>query len=79
MDEMRRLRTEDPMLWSVGKLAAKFECSRFLVQAATASVAHGKKELQKQVLEIVKSRWGVERRVAREDRALRRERWYKDA
>lgn len=79
VEEMRRLRAEDPMEWSVGKLAKKFDCSRMFVQTATSSVAQGKKELQQQVLEIVKSRWGTKRRVAREDRALRRERWYKDS
>lgn len=79
LEEMRRLRAEDPMTWSVGKLATKFDCSRMFVQTATSSVAHGKKELQQQVTDIVKSRWGTKRRVAREDRALRRERWYKDA
>lgn len=79
LEEMRSLRSEDPMTWSVGKLATKFDCSRMFVQTATSSVAHGKKEIQEKVTEIVKSRWGNKRRIAREDRALRRERWYKDA
>jgi hypothetical protein len=78
LDEMRRLRAEDPMTWSVGKLATKFDCSPLFVSAATSGYAPGKKELQQQVTDIVKSQWGTKRRIAREDRALRRERWYKD-
>lgn len=78
LEEMRRLRAEDPMKWSVGKLATKFDCSPLFVSAATSGLAPEKKELQQQVTDIVKSRWGPKRRIAREDRALRRERWYKD-
>lgn len=78
LDEMRRLRAEDPMEWSVGKLAKKYDCSPLFVSAATSGIAPEKKEMQQQVTDIVKSRWGTKRRVAREDRALRRERWYKD-
>ncbi len=45
----------------------------------TEGLAEGKKEQQKSVTETVRSRWGAKRRVAREDRAIRKERWYSDS
>lgn len=78
MEEMRRLRREDPIEWSAKKLAKKFDCSSLFVGFVTESIAKEKKEMQKQVAEVVKSRWGVKRRTAREDRALRKERWGRD-
>ena len=79
LDEMRRLRTEDPFEWSAKKLAKKFDCSVMFVSMATDGIAKESKELQERVTDIVKSRWGVKRRQAREDRQIRREQWYKDA
>jgi len=78
-EEMRRLRGEDPLAWSVKKLAKKFDCSGILVSLATEGLARKKQEMQKAVTEAVKSRWGAKRMVAREDRQLRREQWYRDA
>lgn len=78
-EEMRRLRKEDPMAWSCKKLAKKFDCSVILVSLATEGLAKKKQAMQMAVTEVIKSRWGTKRRVAREDRALRRERWYSDA
>ncbi|KAF7504625.1 hypothetical protein GJ744_002052 [Endocarpon pusillum] len=79
MEEMRRLRREDPIEWSANKLAKKFDTSSIFVAFVTEGIAKEKREQQKQVTEIVKSRWGVKRRTAREDRALRKERWGRDA
>jgi Mitochondrial ribosomal protein subunit L20 len=78
MEEMRRLRREDPTEWSAKKLAKKFDCSSLFVGFVTEGIAKDKIEQQKQVTEVVKSRWGVKRRTAREDRALRKERWGRD-
>jgi Mitochondrial ribosomal protein subunit L20 len=78
MEEMRRLRREDPIEWSAKKLAKKFQTSSLFVGIVTEGIAKDKKEQQKQVTDIVKSRWGVKRRTAREDRALRKERWGRD-
>ncbi len=78
MEEMRRLRREDPLEWSAKKLAKKFDTSSIFVGFVTEGIAKEKREQQKQVTEIVKSRWGVKRRTAREDRALRKERWGRD-
>lgn len=78
MNEMRRLRTEDPIEWSAKKLAKKFDCSGIFVGFVTEGIAKEKQKQQKQLTQVVKSRWGVKRRTAREDRALRRERWGRD-
>lgn len=77
--EMRRLREEDPLTWSMTKLAKKFDCSSFFVITATSGLSKEKKELQDKVTEAIKSRWGHQRRIAREDRQIRREQWYRDA
>ena len=73
--EMRRLRKEDPITWTVSKLAKKFECSGLFVSLATDGMAREKQLQQSKVLAAVKSRWGAKRRIAREDRAIRRETW----
>ena len=78
MEEMRRLRREDPIEWSAKKLAKKFDCSSLFVGFVTEGIAKEKQERQKQVTEVIKSNWGVKRRTAREDRALRKERWGRD-
>lgn len=79
VEEMRQLRKKDAATWSLSQLARKFDCSVMFVQTATAGLAPENKKMQQQVTEIVKSNWGTKRRIAREDRALRREKWYKDA
>jgi len=80
MEEMRALRKEDPVKWSASQLAKKFDCSSLFVSFVTEGIVlNSKKEQQKQVTQVVKSRWGTKRRVAREDRAIRKERWYRDA
>ncbi|KAK5942670.1 hypothetical protein PMZ80_005235 [Knufia obscura] len=77
-DEMRKLRGADPLTWSVKKLSKKFDCSGILVSMATEGLAKNKQAMQKAVTDVIKSRWGAKRTVAREDRQLRREQWYKD-
>ncbi|KAJ5819677.1 hypothetical protein N7474_005268 [Penicillium riverlandense] len=78
IEEIRKLRLEDPMKWSRHKLAKRFDCSPMFV-AMVCEASQQKKEIQKQVLEAVQSRWGAKRRMAREDRQLRREAWGRDA
>jgi Mitochondrial ribosomal protein subunit L20 len=79
MEEMRQLRREDPMTWGVTALAKKFDCSRIFVSFVTEGLSEEKQKQQKMVTEVIKSRWGTKRRVAREDRALRKERWYSNS
>lgn len=79
VEEMRELRKTDPMQWSVKQLSKKFDCSPIFAMYVTEGLASGKQEQQKLVTQIVKSRWGKKRREAREDRDLRKERWFRDA
>lgn len=77
IEEIRKLRMSDPMTWSRWKLARRFDCSPLFI-AMVCEASPQKKEIQKQVLEAVQSRWGVKRRMAREDRQLRKEAWGRD-
>lgn len=76
---MRTLRKEDPYKWSVTQIAKKFDCSRIFVEWVVAGLAKDKAKEQKMVTEVIKSRWGPKRRIAREDRAIRKEGWLRDA
>ncbi|EFY85459.1 60S ribosomal protein L20 [Metarhizium acridum CQMa 102] len=68
--EMRRLRAEDPIKWSVGKLAQRFDCSEvFVKMAAPAPQEH--LEWLKGKLERKAARWGPRKTQAREDRKRR--------
>lgn len=77
IEEIRRLRLSDPMTWSRWKLAKRFDCSPMFI-AMVCEASPQKKEIQRQVLEAVQSRWGTKRRMAREDRQLRKESWGRD-
>ncbi|KAI0134557.1 mitochondrial ribosomal protein subunit L20-domain-containing protein [Xylariales sp. AK1849] len=71
VEEMRRLRDEDPARWSVMKLAEKFECSNyFVMMCCRASSEHRGNERAR--LEAIKARWGPIRTKAREDRQKRK-------
>jgi hypothetical protein len=76
IEEMRRLRSEDPLTWSVQKLARKFECSTVFVQmAAPAPPEH--LQWLKGKMERKMERWGPKRTLAREDRKRRAEMLYR--
>lgn len=79
MKEMRALREDDPYKWTRSALAKRFDCSNLFVAMVTEGLTNAKQKEQKQVTELVRSNWGVKRRTAREDRTLRKERWYRDA
>jgi hypothetical protein len=78
IEEIRNLRMTDPMTWSRNKLAKRFECSPVFI-AMVCQASPEKREIQARILEAVQSRWGPKRRMAREDRQLRREAWGQDA
>ena len=78
LEEMRALRRADPVKWSASQLAKRFNCSSLFASFATEGLAQGKKEQQQKVTEVVQSNWGPKRRIAREDRQLRKEKWYRD-
>ena len=75
--EMRELRRTDPTAWSIQKLAKKYDCSALFVTFITTKLGH--KNLQQQVTDYVKANWSTSKRIAREDRELRKEKWQKDA
>ncbi|KZF19025.1 hypothetical protein L228DRAFT_274237 [Xylona heveae TC161] len=77
IEEVRRLRSENPAEWTRARLADKFNCSSlFIGIICEASKEH--KAKQQQILDTVKSKWGRKRREAREDRARRRDAWSRD-
>ncbi|KAF5023016.1 hypothetical protein F66182_4935 [Fusarium sp. NRRL 66182] len=70
IQEMKRLRSEDPVTWSVNKLAEKFGCSTVFVKMAAPAPASYLKNLQAKQ-ERREARWGAIRTQAREDRERR--------
>ncbi|KAH7376429.1 mitochondrial ribosomal protein subunit L20-domain-containing protein [Plectosphaerella cucumerina] len=70
--EIRRLRHEDPVKWSVTRLAEKFECSKVFITICTNAPREHKEKLERR-LEITKSRWGAIRTKARSERTKRKE------
>ncbi|RMZ89059.1 hypothetical protein DV736_g3694, partial [Chaetothyriales sp. CBS 134916] len=79
IEEIRRLAEEDPAKWTRTTLSKKFECSPFFITMIFDGMDKKKNRLQKEVTAAVKSHWGVKRRTAREDRQIRKERWFRDA
>ena len=77
IEEIRRLRSEDPYKWSRAKLAEKFDCSPLFV-GMVAEATSEKKAAEQKRLEEIQAKWGKRRRYAREDRGKRRELWGKD-
>lgn len=79
MAEIRALRVQDPTLWSVKKLAKKFDCAPLFVTWVVDGLVTDKKKMQEAITAAVKSRWSKNKRIAREDRELRKEIWRRDA
>lgn len=77
IDEIRRLRAEDPRKWTRVRLAEKFECSQFFVSLCCS--APEIKDEQDQELERIKARWGRKKTEAREARQERKKLWGRDA
>jgi hypothetical protein len=75
-DEMRRLREEDPLKWSVNALSRHFACSPIIVQIAAPASADHLKWLREK-LERKKARWGPIKTQARDDRKRRAEMLYR--
>lgn len=77
LEQIRKLRNEDPFKWTRVKLAEKFACSQFFI-GLVCQASKERKEQQRQILEDVKERWGWKKRQAREDRVKRRATWGRD-
>lgn len=76
IQEMKKLRAEDPVTWSVNKLAEKFGCSTVFVKMA-APAPQGYLKTLKAKQERREARWGAIRTKAREDRKRRTEMLYR--
>lgn len=70
VEEMRRLRWEDPETWSLKKLAAKFKCSVTFVQIA-AEVTEGYRDKLAEAGRRKRALWGPKKVKAKEERATR--------
>lgn len=77
VEEIRKLRAEDPKLWTRVKLAEKFQCSQFFV--GLCCCAPEIKEQRDKELAEIKSKWGRKKTEAREDRQTRKAMWGRDA
>ncbi|KAI0387105.1 mitochondrial ribosomal protein subunit L20-domain-containing protein [Hypomontagnella monticulosa] len=78
VDEMRRLRAEDPERWSVHRLAERYDCAPyFVMMCCRAAEEHQKRERAR--LDAIKARWGPIRSAAREERKKRKTLLLKDA
>jgi hypothetical protein len=77
VEEIRKLRKEDPKVWTRVKLAEKFECSQFFVSLC-CSAPEIKEKRDKELVQI-KAKWGRKKTEAREDRQTRKALWGRDA
>ncbi|EFX01488.1 60S ribosomal protein [Grosmannia clavigera kw1407] len=73
--EMRRLRTTDPLEWSVVRLARHFNCSPIFVMLVVRSSADHRAQIKERV-DAARDRWGPIRTKARAERLKRRELLY---
>ncbi|KAK3359121.1 mitochondrial ribosomal protein subunit L20-domain-containing protein [Lasiosphaeria hispida] len=71
VEEIRRLRTEDPVKNSVAVLSERYKCSKLFIMMCVSSPREHRDKI-KSALEMVRQRWGPRRAAAREDR---RRRW----
>lgn len=76
MEEMRRLRNEDPVTWSVSALARKFQCSTIIVRIA-APPPPGHLEWLRAKQERREARWGPIKTKAHEERKMRTDMMYR--
>ncbi|KAF7186032.1 54S ribosomal protein L20, mitochondrial [Pseudocercospora fuligena] len=77
IDEIRRLRTEDPLYWSRVRLAEKFNCSQFFVSLCVTAPERAKQAEAK--IDAIKDKWGRKKSEAREARSERKKLWGRDA
>jgi len=77
VDEIRRLRHQDPDTWTRIRLAEKFGCSQFFVGLVAKNEEKAKRV--ESMHEEARRKWGARRREAREDRGRRKVLWGRDA
>lgn len=76
IEEIKRLRLEDPVKNSRKALAKRFKCSPLFISLVSEPPKERKEEME-QVLEMIKSQWHPLRAAARADRKKRKALWYR--
>ncbi|KAI0019220.1 hypothetical protein F4780DRAFT_453433 [Xylariomycetidae sp. FL0641] len=72
VDEMRRLRAEDPAHWTVHRLAGRYGCGHlFVMMCCRAPKDHADREFRRKI--AIKERWGHIKTKAREERWRRKQ------
>lgn len=77
IQEIQKLRLQDPETWTRKALAEKFQCSPFFISMVSTPDPARLQEMNRR-LEVIKSRWTEHREIARRDRKRRREIWLRD-
>lgn len=76
VEEMRRLRSEDPYKWTVRALSMKFDMPMGFIMAC-CQAPRSKIEFERRKVELMRQRWGPAKTKAMEDRERRREMLYR--
>ncbi|GAV51941.1 hypothetical protein ZYGR_0AF04130 [Zygosaccharomyces rouxii] len=76
IEEIRRLRLEDPSKNTRKSLASKYNVSPLFVSMVSEPPKEWKQEMDSR-LTTIKSKWHVKRAAAREDRKRRKDLWYR--
>lgn len=76
VEEMRRLRAEDPHKWTVRALSIKFDMPMGFIMAC-CQAPRSKIEFERRKVELMRQRWGPAKAKAVEDRERRREMLYR--
>lgn len=76
VEEMRRLRQEDPHKWDVRELSKKYAIPHIFVMMCCQAPKE-KLEFERQKMELIRQRWGPIRAKAKEDRHRRTQMLYR--
>lgn len=76
IEEIKALRSSDPVKYSRSALAKKYNCSRLFISIVSES-PKARKEQMMNTLETIKGSWHPKRALAREERKKRKQLWYR--
>lgn len=74
IEQIIKMRTDDPQTWTIAKLAAKFNVDPKKVNVITGFSLQ-KQQVMLQELTKLKNGWSEKRRLARQDRHKRKQQW----
>lgn len=77
INEVVKLRQDDPETWTIAKLAARFNVDARKINVISGDSAVKTAKLRQQ-LEIEKSTWSAEKTLARSDRVKRKQLWLRN-